>query len=164
MSAVQKSHQLGVLHRNHTRDSSVCFFWQDEGTKTHLLYRLGDKKHFLPNFFCILFCQNSSPWQIEYLILKLNQTTKFNPICNLSGGQVLIKRNSDKNWQEVYLIHWSMVGLALTSPMTVEVKTLSVKTHNYHLENFCQLNHATKTGWFMQMLPVYQILFAVFFK
>jgi len=30
--------------------------------------------------------------------------TKPNPLCNLSGGQVLIKRNSKEIWREVVLI------------------------------------------------------------
>jgi hypothetical protein len=35
--------------------------------------------------------------------------TKPNPLCNLSGGQVLIKRNSEEIWREVSLIPRSMV-------------------------------------------------------
>jgi hypothetical protein len=35
--------------------------------------------------------------------------TKPNPLCNLSGGQVLIKRNSKEIWREVFLKPRSMV-------------------------------------------------------
>ena len=61
-----------------------------------LPYRPGDKRHFPPNFFWIPFYQNSPPWQSTSRIWFCHSIPRRNPLCNLSGGWVLRKRNRKK--------------------------------------------------------------------
>jgi len=53
--------------------------------------------------------------------------TKPNPLCNLSGGQVLIKKNSKEIWREVSLIPglYGSVQKAQNGPSTHVIEATS---------------------------------------
>ncbi len=96
-----------------SKNSQFFFFTKDVACRRtcriilrNKVARMNKRKHSGAIFLrhvCIVLCQNLFPQQIKSRITEQSWTMNLNPWVNLSGGWVLIKRNTQDIWRVVVL-------------------------------------------------------------